>query len=291
MTYANKRSLGTKLFQMATEPKYFCDVTKMLSTKAVPIQIRAAYEKWRYFSQCTPANNLNLSKEQEAVAEAIKRDGIYIQPNFLDNKKALALGKKMRAYLNRVKKGEEIEDNRSYASPDYGVYRLMDVDRLNDDAADFFDSSWINEIAKAVTCDNIVSHQRMAELRDGIGKVSSADAYHFDEAWEYKFKAFLYLTDVTEETAPFVYIKGSHTPGSPWRKRKELESLKYGVSGSWGHYFYQEVDFLLKKRYGLEEMVCAAPAGTLILVDTRGIHKATTPQSGDRVMLGNYFEC
>ena len=62
------------------------------------------------------------------------------------------------------------------------------------------------------------------------------------------------------------------------------------VFGQRGNFFEErEIDYLTKK-LDYEPIQCTGPAGTLILTDTCGIHKATTPISGGRLMLGHYYE-
>ena len=135
----------------------------------------------------------------------------------------------------------------------------------------------------------------MFEERRSKWVVGGADWYHVDEAFYFKFKAFLYLTDVTPETAPYMYIRGTHR-SAPWREPKERQILTHDIYGPHrafgdrGNYFEVGEVRHLTKILGHEVVTACGPAGSLVLTDTRGVHKATTPVSGGRLMLGHYFE-
>ncbi len=145
----------------------------------------------------------------------------------------------------------------------------------------------VEDIAKSYVSKNVCSFQKMIELKPDVGNKSIADAFHFDD-WRHRFKALLYLTDVGEHNAPFVYLKGSHLEGS-WRNKFEFEYFKDGRKGRHGYFFTQEVEGLVEK-WGFEKMTCTAKKGTLLLVDTRGIHRGSTLIDGERMILANYFD-
>ena len=136
----------------------------------------------------------------------------------------------------------------------------------------------------------VVTFQKMIELRKGNNTISSADSIHFDD-WKQRFKAFLYLTDVNHENAPFRYFPGSHT-GKGWKLQRffaEYNYWRYGKSGNYGCFSSDQIRTLLNKNI-INEKIVTASAGTLILVDTRGLHAGTPLINGRRVMLANYFD-
>jgi len=248
--------------------------------------------KAAYLSSFTPPREPG-SDRVRALVDTLDRDGIAIVPEFLSAARAAALRDACEPDLRRLTEGGEVEGFPVDAYGDYGVYRLHDAHRRYD-ADDFFASELIREVADCYHTPDLAYNVHMAELRSGIGKSSSADSWHIDEAWIFKLKAFLYLSDVTPETAPFVFMKGSHRDAT-WREPKEVDLFRWKSEGP-GATFGRRGNFLepreiayLKQHFGLEELVCSAPAGTLILTDTRGIHKATMPVSGERVMLGIYM--
>jgi len=101
----------------------------------------------------------------------------------------------------------------------------------------------------------------------------NAQLFHQDRDRLSFLKFFIYLTDVKPDTGPHVYIRGSHA-SIPWSLRgdgrKSDEAVK--AAGLWNE--VQEI---------------TAPAGTLMAVDTIGLHKGKTPISSDRLALENEY--
>jgi len=115
-----------------------------------------------------------------------------------------------------------------------------------------------------------------------------AELFHFDN-WRPPIKAFLYLTDVTEQSAPFVYAPGTHRP-SAWRRRYDIEFDTHHRSGRYGHFFPHEIQHLrANSKAHIEERFVTGPAGTLIFADFRGLHRATPLATDRRLMLNNCF--
>ena len=101
----------------------------------------------------------------------------------------------------------------------------------------------------------------------------NAQLFHQDRDRLSFLKFFIYLTDVTPETGPHVYLKGSHLGVPRYLRgdgRKTDEAVR--AAGLWDNV----------------TEICG-PAGTLMAVDTIGLHKGKTPISGDRLALENEF--
>jgi len=101
----------------------------------------------------------------------------------------------------------------------------------------------------------------------------NAQMFHQDRDRLSFLKYFIYLTDVTTDTGPHVYLKGSHRR-IPWSLRQDGRMTDEAVraAGLWGN---------------VTELT--GPAGTLMAVDTIGLHKGKTPVASDRLALENEF--
>ena len=101
----------------------------------------------------------------------------------------------------------------------------------------------------------------------------NAQLFHQDRDRLSFLKFFIYLTDVTPENGPHVYLKGSHRK-IPRQLRGDGRKTDDAVRQS-----------------GLWENVVelTGPAGTIMAVDTIGLHKGKTPLTGDRLALENEF--
>ncbi|MBK9738950.1 MAG: phytanoyl-CoA dioxygenase family protein [Actinobacteria bacterium] len=101
----------------------------------------------------------------------------------------------------------------------------------------------------------------------------NAQLFHQDRDRLSFLKFFIYLTDVTPDSGPHVYLRGSHAdvPGSlRGDGRKADEDVR--AAGLWD---------------GVIELT--GPAGTIMGVDTIGLHKGKTPEVADRLALENEF--
>lgn len=97
----------------------------------------------------------------------------------------------------------------------------------------------------------------------------AAQLYHFDMD-RFKFiKFFFYLTDVTSKTGPHCYIKGTHArlPEKLWKDERILDSE-----------IAQEID-------GEDKIEIIGSKGSIIAVDTRGLHKGKPLTEGERLIL------
>lgn len=101
----------------------------------------------------------------------------------------------------------------------------------------------------------------------------NAQLFHQDRDRLSFLKFFIYLTDVTPETGPHVYLRGSHL-SIPRSLRPDGRKSDEAVreAGLW---------------HEVREL--SGPAGTVMAVDTVGLHKGKTPIAGDRLALE--FEC
>lgn len=239
--------------------------------------------KKRYYFYTSHKNK--ISYEYRETLDTLLKDGVVIIPNFVSEEVINSILLETQNPLNEILKNNYDETEHIY-NPNYGYYRILECDKVSETSKTFFNNDMINNIASAYVWKNVSSYQRMIEIRPDPGVESNSDVFHFDD-WRHRFKAFLYLTDVSEQNAPFRYLRGSHRPGK-WREEKDYEYYRYGYEGSYGHFSTEEINDLQSK-HNFSEITCTSKKGTLILADTRGIHKGTPLDSGKRILLANYF--
>jgi len=242
-------------------------------------------QRYRQYRPCEVAYTLTTRPD---ILDALVKDGIIVIENYLSREICDAIISELQESADQVLqgtykgKGDFAEHQVKQKS-----FRIHDVDKISNTAKEkFFDDKLIFEIAKAYVSKKAASYRREADYKLEAGHLLSSDLAHFDD-WRHRFKAFLYLTDVSIYNAPFVYYKGSHEQ-HPWKYKYHLEYEIDGESGRYGHFFWQEIESIKKER-NYEEFVCIGKAGTLILADFRGIHKGTTLKSGQRILLNNTF--
>jgi len=105
-------------------------------------------------------------------------------------------------------------------------------------------------------------------------------------------KAWLFLTDVGTDTAPFVYMPGSHRLTAArlvWQHRKALEAQRASDrptrEGS-----FRVTAAELKELGATEPHVFAVPANTLVVADTFGFH-ARGASAKPSVRFEIFFDC
>jgi hypothetical protein len=109
----------------------------------------------------------------------------------------------------------------------------------------------------------------------------AAQEFHFDfdppPIW---LLFFIYLTDVSPENGPHVFVRGSHVAGhpaaAPLRARGYVRICDDEIAAAFGR---ENVIELCGKR------------GTVIAVDTRGFHKGKMLTSGHRLMAQLTYSC
>ena len=111
-------------------------------------------------------------------------------------------------------------------------------------------------------------------VKGGRPDSDSAQMFHFDyDATPIWLKFFIYVTDVTPETGPHVFVRGSHRMQQP-RMREMLSRGYVRIS-----------DEEIASVFGRENIIeLAGRKGTVIAVDTLGYHKGKAPQTGARLV-------
>jgi hypothetical protein len=100
--------------------------------------------------------------------------------------------------------------------------------------------------------------------------------FHVDSGCLRWLKVGINLTDTTFESPHFVYVKGSHNPNRMTRPLTRRLVSRMNLSD-------QEVQDLCPDKI----VRVTAPAGSITLADTRGIHKGELAERGHRLIL--YF--
>jgi len=106
-----------------------------------------------------------------------------------------------------------------------------------------------------------------------VADKESAQYYHFDMDTPKWLKFFIYITDVEKKNGPHTFVKGSH--------------LQSGIPLSIRNMGYSRIDDdIINKFFDNSELIeFAGKKGTLIIEDTRGLHKGKNLEEGDRLIL------
>ena len=261
------------------------DLARALVRRSSVVRRSAAFhqvQRWRAFRGV--ALRPELTPRQDLLAELAEK-GFAVVPDYVSSSEAGDLLESVDRCLAEARQGkvpyQALGEETAFA------WRISQAEEWVPETSVFFSDTTIRGLADALISPNAVSFRHEVDYRFGIGASAYADLYHFDN-WRPILKAFLYLTDVEAENAPFVYMSGSHRPES-WRRAHERAFDADGKTGRFGYVFPQEMADL-RTRHDWEEHVCTGGAGTLVLADLRGLHRGTALKSGRRVLLNNTFD-
>ena len=214
------------------------------------------------------------------VSEALRNDGFYIFPNRLDAEicdRLLDFALRTEAILHSAPPGiteRQVYDPKSplvakYRIPSESLLGQEDVQRLMADPSIF--AVVQDYLGCYPVLDLLTMWWSTAVWKDADSE--AAQLFHFDMDRTNFLKFFVYLTDVTEETGPHSYVRGSHQGLPPAMRRDGRFS-----------------DQLIAQYYASEDVIqITAPRGTVFIADTRGIHKGVHLQSGHRLIFQMEF--
>lgn len=237
--------------------------------------------RWCYYASL----RRRLESQEDQEISKLRRDGIAIIKDFLDASVIKALNLSLPAE-------REFETS---VEGDQSLFRLRasEIPGLNG----FFNDPRLHRIMNSYIGADAVPHRQSIEWRKDRGQVLACDRMYHMDTWKLRLKAFLYLHDVTERDAPMQYLRGSHR-GS-WRFPMEAKIARDYRTTSRGYAASPEIAYLgcywpyeideLKEQYGMEEVTCTGSAGTLVVFDTRGLHRATELLGDGRRVLISYW--
>lgn len=213
--------------------------------------------------------------------------GVVMVEDYIPRADAEAMLAAAEGTLERARRGELPEY--TFTNQPEILLRVANADQVVPETRPFFDDPTIRNVFRARLSPDVSSYRHELDYRYGLAEagIRQADLYHFDN-WRPIFKAFLYLTEVSEAQSPFVYVPGTHTQAE-WKRRHEIAYDVYGPTGPFGHFLPQEMR-ALRAEYGWEDLICTGGPGTLILADFRGLHRGTPLRAGRRVLLNNTFD-
>lgn len=224
---------------------------------------------------CT-SSFISTDKEKIIVGE-IKEKGYSIVENAFTKEWCLQAANEvdynLNLYKDKIWKDGLDSDN-----------RVFGIDRLSKLIESYYKDEFIRRVLETYEGTKVKDGFTLgAKLVHTSGNKGSGGGWHRDHANIKQSKSILYLTDVNTEQGPFQYIEGSHTPLQIFK-----DTRKYKLEPFKSRFADDDVERLIEaepKRLKTFE----AKAGTLILADTRGIHRGLPIERDERYALTNYY--
>ncbi|MCC2606143.1 phytanoyl-CoA dioxygenase family protein [Planctobacterium marinum] len=211
----------------------------------------------------------------------LKTEGFCIINNYVSSDVANALSERVKANFAAY--------SDSIISYDHGTdIRLFGIERVDKSFEFFSNNPPVDRMYHAVQgypkINNKVLMANIVTARaNNHNNLGSGGGWHRDSPYTNQFKSFLFLKDVEIENGPLTYIKGTHTRESIHRfcKATGLPSSQYRFTDT-------EIE-KVTKMLGLSEVKVTCKAGTMLLANTRGLHRGAPIMSGERVAITSYY--
>jgi Phytanoyl-CoA dioxygenase (PhyH) len=218
-----------------------------------------------------------LSPELKDHVDNLRKEGYSIIPGFLTAEDCEEL-------RNQVDSAMAVYPEALWRGAKGADQRIFGINLCGGVFKEFFADKTLSQIGEAYFDCEIVNLQTLAGRIDAIdGNIGSGEGWHRD-ANHFQYKAIVYLSDVHIENGPFQLIAKSHHFG-----RALVDSQKMKLDDYLNTRFKEEQVNRILKDEPERLITFAAPAGTVLLVDTSTIHRGSPVESGRRYALFNYY--
>jgi hypothetical protein len=229
------------------------------------------------------AGHLDANRRRE-VLDIVKRDGIYvfpgkIEPNIVAELQRFAFSTPSCAFpVMPGKATEAIFDPAAPISPacwhkPQTLIANETVQRLVADPTMYaLAAEYLKTTPRLMSISLWHSSHRFPEASS-----EAAQMFHFDLDFPRWIKFFIYLSDVTAQSGPHCFVKGSHKGDKAGAKLRRRGPIRIPDEDIYSAYGEDSV-----------ATVCGE-AGTLIILDTRAFHKGVKPTHADRLMFELQF--
>lgn len=218
------------------------------------------------------------SDQVERLCRSLSKDGYAVVEDF----KSRAECAELRSEVDRVIREFDAKLWRDEHDSDVRAFGIEQVSAQI--ATSFSTDSLINNVARHYLTEDQTCFFTLANRVTPVpNNLGSGGGWHRDTPHERQFKSLLYLEDVSTENGPFEYLTGSHHVGFLLGTiaRDNIEFAQ--------HRFSEAQVQAIAERVSTPPTVFTGKAGTLLLVDSSGIHRGRPIKSGVRYALTNYF--
>lgn len=160
-------------------------------------------------------------------------------------------------------------------------FRIFGAERASSIISEFFSNKKLLSFGEQFLRQALVNHMTLAaRLEFKTNNAGSGGGWHRDSPFENQFKSILYLSDVTEANGPYQFVTGSHTI------ENQFKTLGFGKNLM--RFSNDEVNAIVRTNNKVIKTF-VAKKGTLILTNTRGLHRGKPIDEGSRYALTNYY--
>ena len=217
-----------------------------------------------------------LNEYEKEVVENVRTKGYHVIEDFWSQEKCADVRKEVdrliEVYKDKIWVDEENSDHRVYGA-----------DRVSPIIKEFYDDEFIQKILMSLAkSKNMFGYILAAHLMYKEANLGSGGGWHRDNPLDDRFKAIIYVSDVEDDNGPFQYIEGSFSSNNIIKK-VITGDFRFGQNR-----FDDETINKVIKKAPQKMKSFTAKAGTLIFVNTRGLHRGAPIKDGERYALTSY---
>lgn len=211
---------------------------------------------------------------ENALVNNLKEDGYAVIPNFYSAEKCDLIRETIDHIIDSYPEILWIDDEKS-------DYRIFGAERASSLIQEYFENSKLLAIGEELLGVPLINHMTLAaRLQFKSDNAGSGGGWHRDSPFENQFKSILYLSDVSDSNGPYQYVKNSH------KFSHQFKTLGYGKNLM--RFTNDEVEEVVRKHnWGVTTF--EAKKGSLILTNTRGLHRGKPIDQDIRYALTNYY--
>lgn len=217
---------------------------------------------------------LNTSYFDKNIYEAVKDKGYAVLPNFLTGEK-LEWAKK---YIE-----ENIDSMATWKDAKGSDMRIYGIDGAEPFYAELFNEERLQSVfRKYIDRSKQFGFTLVNRVRAVPDNLGSGGGWHRDTINRRQLKFIIYFNDVDEQGGCFQYLRNSQTPAQKWKINKLL-----GLPSGEYRYTEDQVQKLENEGYQVDNLL--GTAGTMVVVDTSGIHRGKPIEKGERYAATRYL--
>lgn len=216
------------------------------------------------------------STKAAAIQEHLRCAGYYVINDYWSQEKCAEARTEIDALLLDAKTTKKWTDDHQSDT------RFFYAEQMGGVFLDFLNDELIEEVrlchSGRVNSEKVIM---AAKLVHREGNHGSGGGWHRDSPHTPQFKALMYLTDVNKDNGPFEYITGSQ------KSSQSIMDLIKGYARPNQYRFTNSEISGIKNTVTLPK-VFTGKAGTLVIFDSKGVHRGVPIEAGKRYAITLY---
>ena len=213
------------------------------------------------------------------ILTEVEQKGFFVIDNFYSAEECEKARNEIDRVLEEYKEKIWIDDARS-------DFRAWGINRVSDPVNAFYYNPFLVSIREhyyKLNDADIEGFTMAGKLQFVENNKGSGGGWHRDTVNDRQLKAILYLTDVSESNGPFQYLVNTQLKSSIFDTIRN-NNIRYNQN----RFSEEEIeDIKTVNKYPQETLL--GKQGSLIIVDTSGIHRGMPIQEENRYALTNYY--